>query len=143
MGTLLSWTQGLSTPLQILLIIILVLVFKEQIWAYLSNQFGLDRNNEDQNDNDDGEAVPERASKEWFNDIVKVMSQRDEHQAQQIATLLDLMQGLKAHYNDDTTRVLEEIRDELKDGFKDIRLKHAEWDRYGINTLGCPERRVQ
>ena len=39
--------------------------------------------------------------------------------------------ALNQHYNHETTKLLTEIRDDIKE----IRHKQCEWDRYGIKTL--------
>lgn len=58
--------------------------------------------------------------------------------------MLSLMRGLKAHYNDDTTRILtdiclkldkiDDLRDSIRVGFAAMSQKFNEWDRYGIKT---------
>lgn len=62
--------------------------------------------------------------------------------------LLDQMTILSGHYNHDTTALLTEIRDSLKGigfqlntNFTAIHAKHDEWDRRGIPTEDCKNKK--
>lgn len=44
---------------------------------------------------------------------------------------------LNTHFNHETTELLTEIRDSLKENFNTIHTKHSEWDRRGIPTEDC------
>lgn len=118
MGTILTWLQGLSAPLQILLIVVLAVVFQDQIAAYFSNKFGWNKQS--------GEAVPDRSSKDWFDDIADI-SNRQTDLMQQV---LGAMGTLSQHYNHETTDLLTDIRD----GIREIIQKQNEWERFGIPT---------
>lgn len=48
--------------------------------------------------------------------------------------LLTQMETLSGHFNHETTQLLTEIRDTLKENFAIIHAKHDEWDRRGIPT---------
>lgn len=47
------------------------------------------------------------------------------------------MDELAQYANHDTTALLTEIRDSLRENFLAIRQKHDEWDRRGIPTADC------
>ncbi len=51
--------------------------------------------------------------------------------------LLTQMEKLSGYYNHTTTELLTEIRDSLKENFAEIHAKHSEWDRRGIPTEDC------
>lgn len=51
--------------------------------------------------------------------------------------LLNQMETLSGHFNHETTELLTEIRDSLKENFARINAKHDEWDRRGIPTEDC------
>lgn len=57
-----------------------------------------------------------------------------------LQSLFKEMESLRMYANHNTTELLEQIRDTLKDGFSSINTKHAEWDKYGINTRDCDKK---
>lgn len=57
-----------------------------------------------------------------------------------LQVLLQQMEQLTQYANHDTTALLTEIRDNLKDNFTAIKNKHREWDTYGINTRECAKK---
>lgn len=61
----LAWLQGLSSPLQILLIVILILVFKDDIWEFVLRRFGY----ASPQVKGKGENLAEKSSKEWFDEV--------------------------------------------------------------------------
>lgn len=66
-------------------------------------------------------------------EIVEI-EKKDLRETAVLQGLFGEMRTLSQHFNHDTSKVLEEIRDTLKDNFKEIHGKHAEWDKYGIKT---------
>lgn len=127
METALSWLQGLSAPLQLILVAILLIVFKDDILAFIKARFGAGNEVEVNL----GENIAERSSKEWFDGITEIAQQ----QAQQIKEMMGLMRGLQEHYNHETTELLQKI----SDGIGLLVQKHNEWEKYGIPTRECKE----
>lgn len=128
METLLAYITSLSAPAE-LLIVVLVVIFRDDIIKFSKATFGgsdvvvniaADRA---------GENLPEKHSKDWFDGIQDIA----QAQGEQLQQLLQLMTGLAQHYNHDTTELLEDIRD----GIRELIVKHEEYEKFGIPTREC------
>lgn len=77
----LAWLQGISSPLQILLIIILALVFKDQIWEFILVRIGYN--------SPDEKGVRERSSKEWFDDVTELFGRLESNHIAHVQEAID------------------------------------------------------
>lgn len=127
-----AWLSGLSVAGQVALIVFVILVFREQIAERI---FGPKQNEKNGIIVNIGEDLPEKPSKEWFDGIVEI----NQGLGEQIQTLIGMMSGLTKHYNHDTTELLGKI----SDGIGKLITKNEEWEKYGIPTRECREKRVQ
>lgn len=124
MENFLSIAGALPATLQVLTIVLLCIVFWEPI---AERVFGYKRP-----ESEEGEAVRERASKDWFNDISTIVKD----QSDQIKLLGRLMGDLAQHYNHETTEILTQINA----GIGKLISKHEEWEKYGIPTRECKQK---
>lgn len=130
METLLAYLFSLSAPIQ-LAIIVLVIIFRDDIIRFAKavfsgNDVEITLNGAPAHS---GEDLPEKHSKDWFDGIQDIAQQ----QGEQLQQLLKLMTGLAQHYNHDTTELLEDIRD----GIRELIVKHEEYEKFGIPTREC------
>lgn len=101
--------------LQTLTLLLIGLLFgKDTVLPWIAQKFGIKLGNNVENAKDE------------------VMA--DNRNAMQ--PLLSEMESLSAHYNHETTDLLKDIRD----GIRQINAKHNEWDKYGINTRDCAKK---
>lgn len=117
-----DWT-GLS-PLDFARALIVLLVgllfFKENILALLNKKFGLGEKEEEEQE----EKVPKWAAKlqQHYNDETTEL-------------LKDILQVTRAHNDLETS-----VREEIREGFRVMSAKFAEYDRYGIKSH-CAEKK--
>lgn len=124
MGGVASWLQTLSPAMQLALVVILLIVFKDDLVNFYRSRFGGDNDVEINLGNDHG--IEEHSSKEWFDGITEIANK----QGKQIGTLLELMGGLAQHYNHETTELLSQILEESKKANS----KLNELEKYGFPT---------
>lgn len=128
METALAWLQNLSAPLQIILVVILCIVFRKEIAAFVRSRF----TDEDEQGvtvnigSHAGENLPEKSSKDWFDGIQDIVND----QSRQLTQVLELMTGLSQHYNHETTDLLSKILEEVRA----TNTKFAELEKYGFPT---------
>lgn len=93
MEVALAWLQGLSSPLQILLIVILSLVFKDDIAAFVKKRLGYGETTP----TGKGENLPERSSKEWFDDIAGMMTTLETNHLSHLQAKVDVVHENQAN----------------------------------------------
>lgn len=126
MEALLAHIFSLSAPLQ-LAIVLLVVIFRDDIIKFAKAVFS--GNDVEINFNGhpaEGENLPEKHSKDWFDGIQDIA----QAQGEQLQQLLLLMRGLAQHYNHETTDLLAQILEESKK----TNSKLLELEKYGFPT---------
>lgn len=106
MSAILAWLQGISAPLQILLIVVLVLVFKDQIWEFILVRFGYSPAEE--------KAVAERSSKEWFDDVTSMFGKLESNHIAHLQEKLDLVHGNQKDMFGVLRKITETQRDTIE-----------------------------
>lgn len=117
MAEFFTWLQGLSAPLQIILVVVLALVFKDDMWKWFKKKLpGYEASDE---------GIAEKSSKDWFDEIVGMMGTLEtNHIAHVQGTADQILENQKA-----VIKSLESMSASQRDILEILRA----FKEYGIN----------